>query len=82
MEGLAFLKEQSILDKTLKNLVSVCESVDQAITLLDTQFGDKEAELRIIKSHICNNPMLTDNYDFDYQISTRYFFLLSTFIGI
>ena len=67
-EGLAFLKEQSILDKTLKNLVSVCKSVQSAFDLLDTQFGDKEAELRIIKSHICNNPMLTYNYDFGYQI--------------
>ena len=67
-EGLAFLKELSIPDKTFKNLVSVCESVQSAFILLDTQFGDKEAELRIIKSHICNNPMLTDNYDFDYQI--------------
>ena len=67
-EGLAFLKEQSIPDKTLKNLVSVCESVQSAFDLLDTQFGDKEAELRIIKSHICNNPMLNDNYDFEYQI--------------
>lgn len=67
-EGLAFLKEQSILDKTLKNLVFVYESVQSAFTLLDTQFGDKEAELRIIKSHICDNPMLTDKYDFDYQI--------------
>ena len=67
-EGLAFLKEQSILDKTLKNLVSVCESVQSTFDLLDTQFGDKEAEWRIIKSNICNNPMLTDNYDFEYQI--------------
>ena len=67
-EGLAFLREQSILDKTLKNLISVCESVPSAFELLDTQFGDKEAELRLIKSHICDNPMLTDNYDFEYQI--------------
>ena len=60
-EGLTFLKEQSITDKTLKNLVSVCESVHSAFILFDTQFGDKEAELRIIKSHICDNPILTDN---------------------
>ena len=67
-EGLAFLKEQSILDKTLKNLISVCESVSSAFELLYTQFGDKEAMLRLLKSHICDNPMLTDNYDFEYQI--------------
>ena len=65
-ERLAFLKEQSIPDTTLKNLVSARESVKSAFDLLYTQFGDKQAELRIIKSHICNNPMLTDNYDFDY----------------
>ena len=62
------MREQSITDKTLKNLISVCESVDSAFVLLDIQFGDKEAELRIIKSHICDNPMLTDNYNFEYQI--------------
>ena len=67
-EGLAFLKEQSITDKGLKTLISVCESVPSAFELLDTQFGDKEAELRLIKSQICDHPMLTDNYDFDYQI--------------
>ena len=60
-EGLAFLREQSIIDKTLMNLISVCESVDSAFVLLDTQFGDEEAELGIIKSHLCDNPMLTEN---------------------
>ena len=35
-EQLAFLKEQSILDKTLKNLISVCESVSSAFGLRDT----------------------------------------------
>ena len=64
-EGLTFLREQFIIDKALKNLISVCESVDSAFVLLDTQFRNKEAEIRIIKSHICDNPMLTDNYDFE-----------------
>ena len=60
--------ENFVAAQTLKNLVSVCESVNSAFILLDTQFGDKEAELRFIKSQICDNPMLTDNYNFDYQI--------------
>merc|ERR1712240_512543 len=68
-EGLTFLKEQSINNKGLKNLKAVCESVQAAFELLDTQFGDKEAELRLIKSQICDHPMLSDNYDFEYQIS-------------
>ena len=67
-EGLQFLRDQSILDRTLKNLISVCETVSSAFELLDTQFGDKEAEMRITKTHICDNPVLTDNYDFEYQI--------------
>ena len=67
-EGLTFLKEQSINNKGLKNLIAVCESVQAAFELLDTQFGDKEAELRLIKSQICDHPMLSDNYDFEYQI--------------
>ena len=35
-EGLTFLKEQSINNKGLKNLISVCESVQAAFELLDT----------------------------------------------
>ena len=68
-EGLTFLKEQSINNKGLKNLISVCESVQAAFELLDTQFGDKEAELRLIKSQITDHPVLSDNYDFEYQIN-------------
>ena len=64
-DGLSFLKEHSIPDQNLKNLIAICENVDSAFALLDTQFGDKAGEVRQIKRQICELPILPDNYDFN-----------------
>ena len=68
-DGLSFLKEHSIPDQNLKNLIAICENVDSAFALLDTQFGDKAGEVRQIKRQICELPILPDNYDFDVQLN-------------
>ena len=67
-ERLSFLKEQYIPHLHLKELIAVCDSVDNAFALLDTQFEDKTAELRFIKRKICELPMLSPNYDFEHQL--------------
>ena len=68
-DGLSFLKEHSIPDQNLKNLIAICESVESAFALLDTQFGDKAGEVRQIKRQICELPILPDNYDFEVQLN-------------
>ena len=45
-KGLSFLKKQSIPDQALKSLIALCDSVDSAFSLIDTQFLDKASELR------------------------------------
>lgn len=72
-EGLSFLKVQSAPDEGLKSLISPCDSVDAAFTLLDTQFSYKASELRVLKKQICALPMLKENYDYYLTIINRVF---------
>ena len=65
--GLSFLKEQSVPDQGLKSLISVCDFVEAAFALLDTQFSDKASELRVLKKQICALPMLKENYYFEHK---------------
>merc|ERR1712240_288489 len=67
-DGLSFLKEHSIPDQNLKNLIAITNSVESAFALLDTQFRDKAGEIRQLKRQICKLPMLPDNYDFELQL--------------
>ena len=67
-DGLSFLKEQSIPDQGLKNLIAVWNSVESSFALLDTQFGDKTGEFRTIKRKISELPVLPDNYDFEHKL--------------
>ena len=51
-----------------KDLKYVCDSVENAFALLDTQFGDRNDELYTVKSKITDKEMLPLNYDFEMQI--------------
>ena len=56
--GVIFLKEHS-LPTDLKRLIQVCPDIESIFKILDTQFGDKTNELRILKRNIIQVPMLT-----------------------
>merc|ERR1711895_309191 len=66
-EGLAFLKEFSVPDPGLKQLIALCETVDTVFELLSTQFSDKGTDYRILVKYICGLPALKENYDFQHQ---------------
>ena len=66
-EGLAFLKEHSVPDPALKQLIALCETVDAVFELLNTQFSDKGTDYRILVKYICGLPALKENYDFQHQ---------------
>ena len=60
--------ESSISIQKYMEIIYVCDTVDSAFALLDTQFGVKNNELYTVKSKITYKEMLPLNYNFEMQI--------------